>query len=63
MVATKNCDSLTIAYFKCNEKSDCLNAVVAAIDIVAHEQVVSVGRAAAYPKQLHQIMKLAMDVS
>ncbi len=37
--------------------------VVAAVDVVAHEQVVGVGRVAADAEQLHEVVELAVDVA
>jgi len=37
--------------------------VVATIDIVAHEQVVGVGRLSADLEQLHEVVELAVDVA
>jgi hypothetical protein len=50
-------------YLQCNEKSDCLDRIVATIDIITHKQVISIGWASSYPKELHQVVKLAMNVS
>ena len=46
-----------------DEEGDSLDAVVASVHIVAHEQVVGVGRLAPDPEQLHQVVELAVYVS
>lgn len=43
MVASQDSDSVLIADFECDKKSDSLDTVVAAIDVVTHEQIVRVG--------------------
>ena len=45
-----------------DEEGDSLDAVVASVHIVAHEQVVGVGRLAPDPEQLHQVVELAVHV-
>ena len=40
-----------------------LDRIVAAVDVVAQEEVARVGRVAADLKQLHQVVVLAMDVA
>ena len=49
-------------YLEGDEESDGLDAVVASVHIVAHEQVVGVGRLAPDPEQLHQVVELAVHV-
>ena len=44
VVASKDGQSIFEADLQGNEKSDCLDGVVSAIDIVTHEQIVGVGR-------------------
>lgn len=43
VVAAKNSDSFTIADLESDQKCHCLYRVVAAVNVVAHEQVVCVG--------------------
>ena len=43
MVTTENGDSVRVSNFERDEESDCLDGVVTAIDVIAHEEVVSVG--------------------
>ena len=63
VVATQDRDSVLVAYFQCDEQSDCLDTVVAAIDVVAHEEVVGVRGLSANLEQLAQVVELAMDVT
>ena len=46
-----------------DEEGDSLDAVVASVHIVAHEQIVGVGRLPPDPEQLHQVVELAVHVS
>ena len=63
VVATQDRNSVLEAYFQCDEQSDCLDTVVAAIDVVAHEEVVGVRGLTANLEQLAQVVELAMDVA
>lgn len=63
MVTTENGDTVAVADLKGDEEGDSLNTVVAPVDVIAHEEIVGVGDIAADFKQLHEIMKLAVDVS
>lgn len=42
MVSSQNCYAFRVAHLKTDEKSDGLNRVVTAINIVSHEQIVVV---------------------
>ena len=50
-------------YLKRNQESNCLHRVVASVNIVSHEEVVCVWRLPPNLKQLHQVVKLAVDIS
>ena len=63
MVSTQDRDSVLVAYFQCDEQSDCLDTVVAAIDVVAHEEVVGVRGLSANLEKLTQVVELAVDVA
>lgn len=63
VVAAQDGDSFSVADLQSDQQRHCLHRVVAAIDVVAHEQVVCVGRSSAYSEQLHKIVKLAVDVA
>lgn len=43
MVTTEDGHSVGVSNFERDEESDCLDGVVPAIDVIAHEEVVSVG--------------------
>lgn len=49
-------------YLQRNEESDCLHRIVASVHIVSHEEVVCVWRLAPDLKELHQVVKLTVDV-
>ena len=45
------------------QESCALYGEVAPVDVVTEEQVVCVWEEAPYPEQLHEVMKLTMDVT
>lgn len=51
-----------MSYLEGDKQCDCLNAVVTAIDVIPHEQVVGVRRTPADTEQFHQIVELPVDV-
>ena len=53
----------TCLYLEKEKLSHCLEAVVAAVDKIAHEYVVGVGRVAAGAEQLLQVVVLPVDVA
>ena len=63
VVASQNRNSILEAYFQCNQQSDCLDTVVATIDVVTHEQVVGIGRLTANLEKLTQVVELTMNVT
>jgi hypothetical protein len=63
VVTSQDSNSVREAHFKSDEKSDSLDRVVSAIDVVTHEKVVSVGRLATNFEELTQIVELTMDVT
>ena len=63
VVATKDGDAVPVADLEGHEQRHRLDRVVPSIDVIAHEQVVGVWGAAAYPEELQQVLKLAVDVS
>jgi len=42
MIASQNCDTVWESDLEADEKGDCLDRVVSAIDVVSHEQIVVV---------------------
>ena len=63
VIAPKNGDPVLEAHFQANQQCDCLYTIVASVDVVSHEQVVCVGRASSYLKELHQVVELPVDVA
>eukprot|EP01136_Pigoraptor_vietnamica_P039277 Opistho-1_new@9865 len=63
VVAAKDRDALAEADLKRNEERHRLHRVVATVDIIAHEEIVCVGRLAANAEQLHQVVELAVDIA
>ena len=63
VVSSEDSKSVFEANFKGNEKGHSFNRVVTTVDIVAHEQVISIGRLATNLEQLSEIMELSMDIS
>lgn len=63
MVPSYQCDSIWVSDLEAEEEHEALEGVEAAIDEVAHEEVVGVGNIAAHTEQLHQIVELAMYIA
>ena len=63
MVTAENRDAFLKAYFEADEKCDGLHRVVSTIDVITHEEVISIRRAATDLEKLHQIVELAVDVA
>ena len=63
VVAPQDSDSILIAHLERDEQSDCLDTIIAAIDVVAHKEVVRVGRLTSNLEKLAQIMELAVNVA
>jgi len=63
VVATKDGNALGISDFESYEESDSFYGVVTSINIITHEEVVGIWVWAPNSEQLHQVMKLAMDIS
>ena len=56
-------DFLPVPDLDGQEKTDGLHTVVAAVHVVAHEEVVGVGTPPAHPEELQQVVELAVDIS
>ena len=56
-------DCLPVPDLDGQEKTDGLHTVVAAVHVVAHEEVVGVGTPPAHPEELQQVVELAVDIS
>ena len=63
VVTAQNCDSVGEANLEGDEECDGLDTVVATIDVITHEQVVSVGRLTANLEELTKVMELAVDIT
>jgi hypothetical protein len=63
VVSAQNGDAVLVSTFESDEERDSLDRIVAAVDVIAHEEVVGVGALAADAKQLLQIVKLAVNVA
>ena len=56
-------ESLPVSDLESQEEADSLHAVVAAVHVVPHEEVVGVGTHPAHPEQLQQIIELTVHVT
>ena len=63
MVTSQNGDSVLKADFKGHQEGYSLNRVVATIDVVTHEEVVSVRGLSSDLEQLAQVVELSVDVT
>ena len=63
MIAAQDGDPLAEPDFQRDQEGDGLDGVVAPVDVVAHEEVVRVRRLAADLEQLHQVVKLTVDIA
>ena len=63
MIAAKNRDSISIAYFECHHKRHDLYRVVSSVNIVTHEEIVCIWELAADLEQLDQIVELTVNVA
>lgn len=63
VVAAQYRDALAIADLEGHEQGDGLDGVVSSVDVVAHEEVIRVWRFATNPEELHEIVKLSVNVT
>lgn len=63
MIATNERDPVRIANFQAKKQQKRLERVEAAVDEIAHEEVICVWYVAAHAKELHQVMELAVNVT
>jgi len=63
VIASKNSDAFSVAYFETDKQSDCFNGVVTSVYVVTHEEVVSVWRFASDLEELNKIVELAMNIT
>lgn len=57
------CDTVWVTNFECQKEQERFDAVEPAVDEVAKKQVIGVGAVTTNFEELHQIEKLAVDVS
>ena len=63
VVASQDGDSVLVADLERDKQSDGLDTIIPAIDVIAHEQVVCVGRLTTDLEELKQIVELAVDIA
>lgn len=63
VVAADERDAVWVAHFEAEEEEEAFERVEAAVDEVAHEEVVCVGDVTADAEQLHEVVELAVDVA
>lgn len=63
MVATKDGDATRVTNLQSHQQADCLNGMEAAINVVAHEEIVGFRNVAADSEQFNQVVELAVNVS
>jgi len=63
VVASEDCQSLWEADLESDKQSDCLNRVVAAIDVITHKEIVSLRRLTTDLEQLKQVVELSVNVT
>ena len=62
MSRIKMLESLPVSDLESQEEADSLHAVVAAVHVVPHEEVVGVRGLATDAEQLHQVVELTMNI-
>ena len=63
MVTAENGNAFLKAYFEADKKCYCLHRVISTIDVITHEEVIRIGRAATDFEELHKIVELAVDIA
>lgn len=63
VVATEQVDAVGVPRLVAQQQTDRLHRVVAAVDVVAHEEVVRVGRLASDLEELQKVVQLTVDVA
>jgi hypothetical protein len=62
VIASEQGDPVSIAYFEGEQHEEGLDAVPASVDVVAHENIVGVGRVASDFEEFKQVVQLSVDV-
>ena len=52
-----------VDYLEGDQEGDGLHTVVTSVHVISHEEIVCVGALPADPEQLHQVMKLAVNIA
>ena len=63
MVTTENEEVLRVLDLVCEEQADCLQRLLATIDVVTEEEVVGLGREAAVFEETEKVVVLAVDIT
>ena len=63
VVSTKKRNAVGVEDLQRKQEQKRFNAVVASVDIIAHEEVIRIGTVASDEEQLLQIVELTVDVS
>ena len=63
VISSKDGDSISKTHLKGNKEGHSLHRVVATIDVISHEEIVSVGRAATDLEELAQVVELTVDIT
>jgi len=63
MVTSENGQSISIPHFQSNQQSHCFNRIVSSVNIVTHEQIVSIRGSSTNSEEFFQVMELSMDVT
>ena len=63
MVPSENGDAVSIACFEQYHKSNALYRIVTSIHVIPHEEVVRIRRESTDLEELHQVVKLTMNIA
>lgn len=63
MISSEDSQSLWISDFQSNKQSDSLNWVIASINVISHEQVISIRGLSSNLEKFAQVMELSMDIT
>lgn len=63
VVSSENGDAVLVPHFEGDEKRDRFDRIESTINIISHEQIVRVRWFSTNTEELHQIVKLSMDIS
>ena len=63
MVTAENGDSVGEAHLESDKKGDSLNTIITTVDVIAHEEIVGVGRLTTNLEEFAKIVELTVDVT